>query len=150
MQESTRATMTCAELIRFLQGQKLGVISSIGPDGAPQSAVVGIIASDAGEIVFDTLGTSRKARNLRRDPRASLVVWDGERTAQIEGIADEPTGDERERLRRIYFTGYPDGVDRLAWPHITHFRITPRWARYSDFAATPEPIIVELVLDANR
>jgi PPOX class probable F420-dependent enzyme len=142
--------LTRAELIRFVQARRLGVVASIGPDGAPQSAVVGIATSEDFEIVFDTLGTSHKARNLRRDPRASLVVWDGERTAQIEGIADEPTGAELERVRRIYFLSYPDGVERLAWPHITHFRIKPRWTRYSDFLATPQPIIVELSFDNGR
>ncbi len=137
-------TAARAELIRFVQRQRLAVVSSVGPGGAPQSAVVGVGTSDAGEIVFDTLGTSRKAGNLRRDARASLVVWEGERTVQIDGLADEPTGEDRERLREVYFAAYPDGRERLAWPHITHFRIRPLWARWSDFGAAPGPRIVEL------
>lgn len=136
--------MTRPDLIRFLQRQRLAVVSSLAPDGAPQSAVVGIATSDGGEIVFDTLGTTRKARNLRRDPRASLAVWEGERTLQVEGLCDEPAGPERDRLREVYFAGYPDGRDRLAWPHLTHFRLRPLWARYSDFTVSPEPLIVEL------
>jgi PPOX class probable F420-dependent enzyme len=142
--------VTRFELIRFLQAQRLGVVSTLGPDGAPQSAVVGIGTSDRGEIVFDTLGTSRKAANLRRDARVSLVVWEGERTVQIDGRADEPTGPERDRLREVYFAAYPDGRDRLAWPHLTHFRIVPTWARWSDFAATPEPVILEVDLEGER
>ena len=126
------------------------MVSSLGPAGAPQSAVVGIATSDAGEIVFDTLGSSRKARNLRRDPRVSLVVWEGERTAQLDGVADEPAGADRDRLREIYFAVYPDGRERLAWPHLTHFRIVPVWARFSDFAASPAPLIVELELARRR
>lgn len=136
--------MTRQDLIRFLQRQRLGVVSSLAPDGAPQSAVVGIGTSDAGEIVFDTLGTTRKAENLRRDRRASLVVWEGERTLQIDGLSDEPAGGEAARLREVYFASYPDGRDRLSWPHLTHFRIRPLWARYSDFGASPGPLIVEL------
>ena len=135
-----------AELIRFLQRQRYAVVASLAADGAPQSAVVGIATGETGEIVFDTLGTSRKAKNLRRDPRVSLVVWEGERTVQVEGLADEPTGAERERLRELYFAGFPDGRGRLAWPDITHFRVVPAWARSSDFAAAPEPRIVELDL----
>jgi PPOX class probable F420-dependent enzyme len=132
------------ELIRFVQRQRLGVVSSLAADGAPQSAVVGIATSDAGEIVFDTLGSSRKARNLRRDPRASLVVWENERTVQIDGVVDESTGGERERLRELYFTAHPDGRARLAWPGLTHFRIAPARMRSSDFAASPGPLIVEV------
>ena len=136
-----------AELIRFLQRQRYGVVASLAADGAPQSAVVGIATGETGEIVFDTLGTSRKAKNLRRDPRLSLVVWEGERTVQIGGLADEPTGAERDRLREIYFAAFPDGRDRLDWPDLTHFRIVPGWARSSDFAAAGgEPVIFEVDL----
>jgi pyridoxine/pyridoxamine 5'-phosphate oxidase len=132
------------ELIQFVQRLRLGVVSSLSLDGAPQSAVVGIATSDAGEIVFDTLGSSRKARNLRRDARVSLVVSENERTVQIEGIADEPTGAHGERLREVYFAVYPGGRERLAWPGLTHFRIVPSWARSSDFAAAPAPSIFEV------
>jgi PPOX class probable F420-dependent enzyme len=142
--------MTRSQLIRFLQRQRLGVVSSLGPDGAPQSAVVGIATSELGEIVFDTVGTSRKARNLRRDPRASLVVWENERTVQLDGVADEPTDSELDRLRAVYFSVYPDGRERLAWPGLTHFRLVPAWARFSDFEASPGPMIVELDLARGR
>jgi PPOX class probable F420-dependent enzyme len=142
--------ITRSQLIRFIQRQRLGVVSSLAADGAPQSAVVGIAASESGEIVFDTLGTSRKAGNLRRDPRVSLVVWENERTVQLDGLADEPTGAELERLREVYFAVYPDGRERLSWPGLTHFRIVPSWGRYSDFEASPDPLIVELDLAPGR
>jgi PPOX class probable F420-dependent enzyme len=142
--------MTRSQLLRFVQRQRLGVVSSLAPDGAPQSAVVGIAVSEAGEIVFDTLGTSRKAANLRRDPRVSLVVWENERTVQLDGLADEPTGAELDRLREVYFAVYPDGRERLAWPGLTHFRIVPTWGRFSDFEASPEPLIAELDLTRGR
>jgi PPOX class probable F420-dependent enzyme len=142
--------MTRSQLIRFVQRQRLGVVSSLGADGAPQSAVVGIATSEAGEIVFDTLGASRKARNLRRDPRVSLVVWENERTVQLDGLADEPTGTELDRLREAYFAAYPDGRARQAWPGLTHFRIVPTWGRFSDFEASPEPLIAEIDLALGR
>jgi hypothetical protein len=63
---------------------------------------------------------------------------------QLDGVADEPAGAERDRLRELYCTSYPDGRARLAWPELTHFRIVPSWARSSDFAATPAPLIVEV------
>ena len=136
--------MMYAELIAILRKQRLGVVASIAPDGSPQSAVVGIATSERGEIVFDTLAQSRKARNLRRDARVSLTVWEGEWTAQLDGLADEPGGVDRERLLEVYLAAYPDGVERLGWPGITHFRIRPRWARFSDFGAKPEPRIVDV------
>jgi len=145
-----RDAMRESQLIRFVQRQRLGVVSSLAPDGAPQSAVVGIATSAVGEIVFDTLGTTRKARNLRRDPRVSLVVWENEQTVQLDGLADEPAGAERDRLREVYFAAYPDGRERLAWPGLTHFRIVPIWGRFSDFEASEGPLIVELDLTRGR
>jgi hypothetical protein len=133
--------MTIPELLQYLRGQRYAVVASAAAGGAPQAAVVGIAVSDRLELVFDTLGDTRKAANLRRDGRAALVVgWDDEQTAQIDGVADEPAGAERERLLQVYFAAFPDGRDRLAWPGITHFRVRPTWIRYSDFRRPP-PVI---------
>ncbi|MFD9031867.1 pyridoxamine 5'-phosphate oxidase family protein [Streptomyces sp. NPDC059567] len=133
------------ELLRFLRGHRLAVEASVARDGAPQAAVVGYAVTDDLEIVFDTVETTRKYENLVADPRIALVIGWGEITAQIEGVADIPHGPERERLRECYFTAYPDGRDRLAWPGITHVRVRPRWARYSDFTSEP-PRVEELRL----
>jgi general stress protein 26 len=132
------------ELVRFLRRYKLAVQASVAADGAPQAAVVGFAVSDALEIVFDTTEATRKYENLRADPRIALVIgWDDEITAQIEGLADFPSGDELDRVRECYFVAYPDGRDRLAWPGITHVRVRPTWVRYSDFTRDP-PHIVEV------
>jgi hypothetical protein len=133
--------MTIPELLQYLRGQRHAVVASAAAGGAPQAAVVGIAVSDRLELVFDTFGDTRKAGNLRRDGRAALVVgWDDEQTAQIDGVADEPAGAERERLLQVYLAAFPDGRDRLAWPGITHFRVRPTWIRYSDFRG-PAPLI---------
>jgi pyridoxine/pyridoxamine 5'-phosphate oxidase len=128
-----------------MRAQKYAVQASVAGEGSPQSAVVGIAVSEAFEIVFDTLGTSRKAANLRGNPRIALVIGglDGnERTVQYEGVADEPSGADLDRVRELYFQRFPDGRERLAWPGITHFRVRPKWIRYSDFGQNP-PLVVE-------
>jgi len=127
-------SMTRDELLPFLRKHRLGVQSTVSSSGDPQAAVVGIAVTSELEIVFDTVDTSRKCRNLRANPRIAFVIgWDQEITVQLEGIADEPTGKERERVLESYFAAYPDGRDRLAWKGITHFRVRPTWIRYSDF-----------------
>jgi len=122
------------ELVQFLRRHRYAVQATSHADGAPQAAVIGIAVTDELEIVFDTLSSSRKLQNLRRDPRIALVVgWDEEQTAQLEGIADEPSGDDLDRLKACYFEAFPDGPERLGWPGITYVRVRLRWARYSDF-----------------
>ena len=103
--------------------------------------MVGIAVTPELEIVFDTLDTTRKCRNLRADPKIAFVIgWDQEITVQLEGIADEPTGSERDRILDAYFAVYPECRDHLAWTGITHFRVRPTWIRYSNFNA-PQQII---------
>jgi hypothetical protein len=138
--------MTLLDLLAFLRTERLAVQASVSPSSAPQSAVVGIAVSDAFEIIFDTLASTRKAVNLRRNPRIALVVGGltpgNERTAQIEGIADEPEGGELERLKGVYYAVYPDGPSRLSWPGLIYVRVRPTWIRFSDFNQDP-PLIVE-------
>ena len=136
--------MTRAELVTFLRRHKLAVQASVSAGGAPQAAVVGVAISDALEIIFDTLESTRKYQNLQREPRIALVIgWDHEQTAQIEGVVDFPTGAELERIRAEYFVPYPDGRERLGWPGITHARVRPTWLRFSDYTREPA-LIVEL------
>lgn len=137
--------MTRAELLSFLRRHRYAVQASTAADGAPQAAVVGIAVSEQLELVFDTLGTSRKAHNLRRDGRIALVVgWDEEQTVQLEGRADEPVGDELARLKAVYFAQFPDGPEREQWPDISYMRVRLTWARYSDFR--PGGNVVEVPL----
>lgn len=139
--------MTPAALLAFLRSQRLAVQASVGADGAAQAAIVGFAVTDALELVFDTLESTRKMLNLRRNPRIALVIggWsDGdERTVQYEGIADEPQGAERERITAAYYAAWPDGPSRASWPGLTYVRVRPTWIRYSDFNQDP-PLIVEL------
>ncbi len=71
--------MTKAELFAFMAARRLGVLGSVSPEGEPQSALVGIAVTEELEIVFDTLTTTRKYRNLTADSRACFAIgWEGE------------------------------------------------------------------------
>jgi hypothetical protein len=86
-------------------------------------------------------------QNLRQNPKIAFVlggtVEGDERTVQYEGIADEPTGSELERLQAIYFNRFPDGPLRQTWPGLVYVRVRPSWIRFSDFNVAP-PAIIEL------
>lgn len=142
--------MTRSELLQFMRGQSLAVQASVSPAAAPQAAVVGIVVTDAFEVFFDTLDVTRKVHNLRRNPRIAFVIggWapGDERTVQYEGVADEPAGAELERLKELYFIGFPDGRERQSWSGLMYVRARPTWIRYSNFNRTP-PEIVEFTLE---
>jgi hypothetical protein len=140
-------TLTRDELLAYLVKHDHGVVATTAPDGAPEAALVGVVStvSPTGELelFFDTLDSTRKCVNLRARPEVAFVIGFGPReTAQLEGIADEPRGDELARLKAIYFRQFPDGPEREKWPGITYVRVRVRWARYSDYRPA-EPRIVE-------
>ncbi len=135
--------MTRTDLLTFLRAQPWAVAASVNPEAEPQAAVIGVAVTDQLELVFDTVGTSRKAANLRTNPRIALVLgWDDGQTVQYEGVADEPTGDELQRLKRLYLQRFPDGREREVLPDIAYFRVSPTWIRYSDFRPTTPTIVV--------
>ena len=135
--------MNVTDLYSFMTRFRYGVVSSVVADGSPQSALVGIAVTPQLEIVFDTLNTSRKYRNLVARPSCSLVVgWSGEQTVQFEGVAELPCAAELKRFQDVYFAAWPDGPARMTWPGIAYFVVRPKWIRYSDFDQNP-PLIHE-------
>lgn len=137
--------MNRAALLKFMREHRLAVQVSVSREGHPQAAVVGIAVTDEFEIVFDTLSSTRKATNLRQNSRLAFVIGGliagDERSVQYEGVADEPSGDELERLKSLYYTVYPDGPRRLSWSGLIYIRVRPVWIRYSDYNANPPEIV---------
>jgi pyridoxine/pyridoxamine 5'-phosphate oxidase len=139
--------MTETDLHAFMTQHKLGVLGSISPAGAPQSALVGIAVTPRLEIVFDTVKSSRKFANLKSAPPCSFVIgWAGEQTVQYEGRAEELAPPELARYQQIYFQAWPDGPARMSWPRIVYFVVRPAWIHYSDFDQDP-PLIEEFTFD---
>jgi pyridoxine/pyridoxamine 5'-phosphate oxidase len=133
------------KLLTFMRQELYAVQASVSALGAPQAAIVGVVVSDKFEVFFDTLASSRKTINLRRNSAAALVIGPAalgsERTVQLEGTADEPTGAELERLLELYFARFPSGRERQKWAGITYWRVSPTWLRYSDFSVDPPEIV---------
>jgi PPOX class probable F420-dependent enzyme len=59
----------------LLDGKNFATVATLRPDGAPQSSVVWV-KRDGDTVVFSTTAARQKARNLTRDPRISLSVFD--------------------------------------------------------------------------
>ena len=64
--------MTASDLLAFMDSQTFAVQASVSSSGSPQAAVIGFIVTDRLEIFFDTLDSSRKARNLRQNSRVAF------------------------------------------------------------------------------
>jgi len=140
--------VTRERLYEFMNAHKLAVLATVAMDGSPQAAVMGIAVTPELEIIFDTLRSTRKYRNLRTNPRVAFVIGgEGEVTVQYEGIAEEPADAELRACKEAYFAKWPDGPQREHWPGMTYIRVRPAWIRYSDFNEASREI-AEMTFDA--
>ena len=138
--------MTLEEVFDIARRKRYLVVSTVSESGAPESALMGFALTPAKEIVFDTLGSSRKAVNLAHNPKAALVIgWDDQVSLQIEGVARRAVGDDLASAKAAYFEAWPDGRGREAWPDIAYVVVKPAWIRYSSYAGGP-PVVEEFRL----
>ncbi|MFE0348991.1 PPOX class F420-dependent oxidoreductase [Streptomyces griseoluteus] len=69
------------------------VVGTIQPDGSPQMSPVWV-KRDGDDVLISTTAGRRKEKNLRRDPRVTVVVMDPENPyeyAEIRGSAELTT-----------------------------------------------------------
>lgn len=78
------------------------ILSTSTPDGTPSARVVLLKGFDERGFVFFTNYESRKAAELRRNPRAALLFYWGEvsRQVRIEGEAEMTSREESEEYFR--------------------------------------------------
>ena len=84
--------ISCAKLTRaderidFVRAEVRRVGGTIGPDGSPHLTTLFYVVED-GQLAFWTYGASQKVVNLRRDPRISCLVEDGEDYFELRGVS---------------------------------------------------------------
>jgi uncharacterized pyridoxamine 5'-phosphate oxidase family protein len=127
-------SLTKKRAYEFLKGCTFGAISTIGQNGSPEGALVNIAITEDLELVFQTIQTTRKCTNLRRDPRVAIVTWKDNQTLQFEGVADEPDEYALKPLLDVYFESRPDALAHRGWPGLTYMRVRPHWIRLSRYA----------------
>ncbi|MFF7471431.1 TIGR03618 family F420-dependent PPOX class oxidoreductase [Streptomyces sp. NPDC008092] len=83
----------------LLDARNFASVATLGPDGAPHNSVVWV-KREGDAVLFSSTDGRQKVRNLRRDPRISLTVFDlanPYHSAEIRGTA-EILPDEDKRL----------------------------------------------------
>ena len=64
-----------AEQVQILNGKNFATVATVMPDGSPEATLVWI-ETDGTYIYFNTAIHRLKARNLKRDPRVAILVYD--------------------------------------------------------------------------
>ena len=111
------------EFFPLLESTALALVSTLGPDGAPQTTPIWFLF-EQGHVRFSLVEGRQKLRNLRRDPRLSVVVIDPTRPThyvELRGTVDL-TPDPELALERAVADKYagrhidvePPGTRRFA------------------------------------
>ena len=77
--------MGAEEIAAYLGAQRNATLASIGPTGFPHQVAMWFLP-EAGRIVMWAYRRSQKAVNLRRNPRASFLVQDGDTYDSLRGV----------------------------------------------------------------
>jgi PPOX class probable F420-dependent enzyme len=80
--------MSAEEVSAFLSEQMVMQCATNGPRGLPHLVALWFVA-DGGELRGWTYAKSQKARNLERDPRATLGIEDGVEYQELRGVMFE-------------------------------------------------------------
>jgi PPOX class probable F420-dependent enzyme len=92
---ATNRTVDLEGLVEFATGKHHLVLAATRRDGRPQLSLVTGVVTATGEVLVSTYPQRAKARNIRRDPRVSVLVmgdFDGA-WVQIDGdgeVVDMP------------------------------------------------------------
>ena len=70
----------------YLRQRSRVILVTIGADGMPHPVPMNYGLDDAGRFVLTSFRKSRKVANLRRDPRATLLVESGETYADLKAV----------------------------------------------------------------
>jgi PPOX class probable F420-dependent enzyme len=87
----------------LLDGNNFATVATLNPDGEPQSSVVWF-KRDGDTIVFSTAAFRKKARNLARDPRVSVSIYDlanPYHSVEIRGVAELVEDHDRALPREL-------------------------------------------------
>jgi PPOX class probable F420-dependent enzyme len=76
------------ETAELLEGERIAIVSSVGPRGWPHSMPLWFVARE-GEVWIWTYAKSQKVRNLERDPRATVLVETGHEYGELRGVMIE-------------------------------------------------------------
>ena len=77
------------ELGELLDGERVVIVTSLGPRGWPHSMPMWFVPREGNEIWIWTYAKSQKVRNLERDPRATLLIETGHEYGELRGAMIE-------------------------------------------------------------
>jgi PPOX class probable F420-dependent enzyme len=89
--QRAQITMSDEEVAAFVERSRTATMATVGPTGLPHLVAMWYAVID-GQIWFETKAASQKAVNLRRDPRLTCMIEDGETYDTLRGVSFDGRG----------------------------------------------------------
>jgi PPOX class probable F420-dependent enzyme len=102
--QRAQIVMSQDEIEDFVASSRGGAVATVGADGQPHLTAMWYGVVD-GEIWFETKAKSQKAVNLRRDPRITFLLEDGDTYDTLRGVSFEGTAEIVEDPEAIFRLG---------------------------------------------
>jgi PPOX class probable F420-dependent enzyme len=86
--QRSQIEMTAEEIEGFIEAKRTANLATIGPTGHPHVVAMWYAVID-GQLWFETKAKAQKTTNLRRDPRATVLLEDGLTYDTLRGVSLE-------------------------------------------------------------
>src|SRR5947208_11306102 len=77
--------MSDDELREFVEEQKVMTVATLGPSGRPHLMPLWYVPQPDGDLIGWTFAKSQKAKNVERDPHATVQIEDGVEYQELRG-----------------------------------------------------------------
>jgi PPOX class probable F420-dependent enzyme len=117
-------------VLELARGQNFGALTTLLPDGHPQTQVMWVDA-DEQHLLLNTEVHRQKFRNVERDPRVTVTIWDMEdpyRFVEVRGeVVEKVKGQEaREHIDELSLKYRGKPYQTQIQSERVVLRITPR------------------------
>jgi PPOX class probable F420-dependent enzyme len=102
--QRAQIVMSEAEIADFVASSRTGTLATLGPDGQPHLTAMWYGVVD-GEVWLETKAKSQKAVNVRRDPRVSFLIEDGDTYDTLRGVSFEGVAEIVEDADALFRVG---------------------------------------------
>lgn len=107
MPDTTNGNELNPKILELAHARNFGALTTMLPDGQPQTQVMWVDA-DEDHLLINTEVHRQKYKNVERDPRVTLMIWDHEdpyRFVEVRGtVVEEVKGAEaREHIDKLSY-----------------------------------------------
>ena len=121
-------TETPQEILNRLFQVRTCVLATSTLAGKPQTAYMYFVSDDKNNLYFKTFNDNRKYKNIKPNPKASVVIYEKPDYVQMDGLIEEVLGSEAEIAKRKLISKYGEDQEYQD-KRLRFLMFKPTWIR---------------------